>query len=182
MADDAVGERVVAEILVGLVRVAVLHLGREEQREADGIVVGLVPPILAVVEYGHAVLAGGIGKVGPLMRIDLIGLGSVVATLHAAKPNVVGSLRVAHRQREVGLEHRVRLLPVHVAAYVDTRCLRALVKTNVLGDGRLPECPVNAQGPAEGTVFHKSHADLSLYGLRLLVKRLLQDFPSRPGI
>ena len=116
------------------------------------------------------------------MRVDLIGLWGIVAALHAAKANVVGGLRVAHRQGEVGLEHGIRLLPVHVVANVNTLCLRAFVETDILGDGRFSESPVNAQGLAERAVLHDLHAYVPLYGLRLLVERLLQDFPCGPCV
>ncbi len=53
---DAVGKHMVTLVLVSLVDISAVGLGRIEQRQAQRVVVGLVPAVARVVEDGDAVL------------------------------------------------------------------------------------------------------------------------------
>ena len=180
MTHDAVSKLMVAHVLLVLIYVASARLRSIEQRQTQCVVVRLVPTILAVVEHGHTVVAATVGEVCPLVRVHLIAVCLVVATLHTTETEVVGSLLVAHVEREVNLQQRVERVPVHLVVNVDTVGKTTLVKTNVLCKLRVTIGLCHTESFAQRAVFDELHAHVGVYIDRLLVKRGLQNLPCRP--
>ena len=182
MAYDAVGEHVVALVLMSLVDIAAMGLGGIEQRQAHGVVVGLVPAVARVVEEGDAILARTVGQVGPLVAVHLVGLRRVVATLHLAQTYVVRGLLVADAQRELGLQQSILSPPVHHVLEVDAVGLCTLIEAYVLAYVGLSVFLGDAQRLAQWSVLGHSHLYAVVYGQRLLVERALVNLPCRPGL
>ena len=137
MAHDAIGEHMVALILLLLIDEVNVGLWRVEERETQGVVVGLVPAVARVVHNGHTVVVGDVGEICPAMGIDLELVVAVVATLHAAEADVVSGSLIADIQREDGLQQGVAGAPVHLVLEVDACCLFALIEVDALHDVRL---------------------------------------------
>ena len=55
VADDAIGEHMVSLVLMSLINEVVAGLRGIEQREAQRVVVGLVPAVAAVIQNGHTI-------------------------------------------------------------------------------------------------------------------------------
>ena len=104
MAHDGVGEGMRAEVQFVFVDIALGGAGRVEEREAEGVVGGLVPAIAAVAQDRDAVTAVFGRDVGPLLGGNLIGDFRIVSPLDKAEPEVITGLRSAEREREARLQ------------------------------------------------------------------------------
>ncbi len=181
VAHHRVGERVVSEILTILVRVTAAGLRSVQKRQADGVVVGLVPTVLAVVQHRHAVTAVGIRQIGPLLRVHLVcGLG-VVAALYRAHAEVVNGLLVRDAERELGLKQRIGRLPVDIVHEVDAVALAALRETDILADNRLAVRALHAYRRAQRTLLHDGDLHILAQRHGLAVDSLLGDLPCGPS-
>lgn len=104
MSDDGAGNAVVSEILHLLVGITVGRVRCMEKGQAQGVVVGLIPAVFAVVEHRYAVIPVRSRDVGPVLRVDLIGSSGVVAAADVAQSQVIGSFRVAYAPGEGGFQ------------------------------------------------------------------------------
>ena len=119
MAYQTIGEDMPPHILLGLIAVAVARAWRIDERMAQRVVIGLVPSIAGIIENGDAIAARAVGEVGPFVAVDLELVVAVVASLHAAQTQIVGSFSIADAQGELGLQQRVRRVPVDVSLEIN---------------------------------------------------------------
>ena len=114
------------------------------------------------------------------MRINLIAVLAVVATLHTTKSYVVSRILVAYAERELSLEKSVERTPVNLVVEVDAVGKTAFVKTYVLIYLRVTIALCDAQRLAQRTVLNHCHAHVILHLNRILVHCRLEYFPCRP--
>src|SRR5437868_8062522 len=107
MTGDRISEAMMAQIVAALVWIGA-RLRRVNQRQAQNVVGGFVPTILAVVKNRRAKLAARVGYVRPLLRRHFVMIGSIVATLDSTEAQIVSSLRVRCRKWKRCLEQTIR--------------------------------------------------------------------------
>lgn len=150
--------------------------------QTQGVVIGLIPAILAIVQDGHAVAAAAVGQVGPILGIDFVGGRRIVAALHTADTQVVEGLLIGHTQGKFGFKQGTRLAPVHFIVEVDAACKNTFIETDILAESRLSVLLLHAKGLAQGTVLYQRGAHVSADGYGSSIDGFLQYLPGRPSV
>ena len=127
----------VTKVLLGLIGIVTLHFWRIEQRQTHGVVVRFIPSIAGIVEDGNTILPRTVGKISPLVSINLKQVVAVIAALHVAKTDIVGCLRIADIQGELGFEQSIQRAPVNLVLKIDTLRFSTFVEVYALSDFRL---------------------------------------------
>ena len=120
VARNAVREFVVPNILRSLVRIASGRAWGADQRQANGVVVGLVRSVLAIGQDGRSELPAHVGQVDPLVRRHFEFLRLRRGPLDRANVPVIGGHKVRSRKRKGRLEIRFPGVPVNHIAELDT--------------------------------------------------------------
>ena len=71
------------------------------------MVIGLISSIPRVVEERHAIRAGAVGEVCPLMGIDLKEMVFVITSFHMSQADVISSLIVGYIEGKLSLEQSI---------------------------------------------------------------------------
>ena len=146
-----------------------------EQGETQGVVVGFVPAIFAVVHYRSSVAAVLVGEVGPALGIYFISCGGVVATFHAAYSEIVGGFFIVEVKGEFGFDECILGFPVNFIEEIDAVCKRTFVQPDVLAESgiamTLSTQSVRRSGPFSTRVMFTSPlietGVASIVGLRI---------------
>ena len=133
---QAVGEGMMAEILVILICITVACFRCVKQCEADRMVIRLVPSIFAVVHHRYTITSVTVGQVGPILCIYFVSRFGIVATFDASDAQVIRSLFVFKIEREFGFQQCVGRLPVYFVIEVDAFCTATFIQTYVLTEDR----------------------------------------------
>ena len=118
MRQDGIGKLIGSHVHVGLVLVSAARRG-VQQGQAQGAGIGLVPSVLAVIQYRHTIEPAGSGVVGPLVALHLVAVGVAYAACDGAQRDVVCVLAGAEGEGELHLEHALLRLPIHFIHAVD---------------------------------------------------------------
>ena len=154
MRQDGIGKLIGSHVHVGLVLVSAARRG-VQQGQAQGAGIGLVPSVLAVIQYRHTIEPAGSGVVGPLVALHLVAVGVAYAACDGAQRDVVGVLAGAEGEGELHLEHALLRLPVHFIDAVDAvgeRC-----HAYVLHEGTALLAAFHTERLAQRSVLHQRH-------------------------
>ena len=165
-----------AQIVAALVGIGA-GFSRVNECQAQHVVGGFVPTILAVVKNRRAKLAARVGYVRPLLRRHFVMIGSIVATLDSTEAQIVSSLRVRCRKWKRCLQQTIRRLPINQVLNIDA--IAAIRQPYALHKSRAGRGARNFNGHAYQSALDHSNCRRIDEFARRRVDRVPKNSPGR---
>ena len=146
----------------------------------QGIVLILVPAILALAKHRHAPVAAFIRQIHPVLSRHFKQLFRHISPANGAQPQVKGSLRVGAGKCKFVLCHRVQTAPLDLRIHLYPAA--AVGEGNDILKGRVPILLLHTEGHPRRAFLLNGHRHRIWQAVRVLVGFFIIHFPGRPGL
>mgnify|MGYP007132323177 CR=1 FL=1 len=146
----------------------------------QGIVLILVPAVLALAKHRHAPVAAFIRQIHPVLRRHFKQLFRHIAPTNGAQPQVKGSFRVGAGKCKFVLCHGVQTAPLDLGIHLYPAA--AISQSNDILKGRIPILLLHTEGHPRRAFLLNGHRYRIWQAVRVLVGFFIIHLPGRPGL
>ena len=146
----------------------------------QGIVLILVPAVLALAKHRHAPVAAFIRQIHPVLGRHFKQFFRHISPANGAQPQVKGSLRVGAGKCKFVLCHGVQTAPFDLGIHLYPAA--AVGEGNDILKGRVPILLLHAEGYPRRAFLLNGHRHRIWQAVRVLVGFFIIHLPGRPGL